>query len=566
MKIECDKCGAKYSIADEKVRGKTFKIRCKKCSNVIIVRDKAAAAAAGAAAAAPAAEEPPGWHLAVDGQTLGPVSEDEVRAKYSAGEIDKETSVWQEGFEDWVTLGSVSTFADLPDQAPMAAAAPAAADDPFGSSGDDAFSAGDFGGGGGGGLGGGMSAPAEPASPRVSSLTGQRNENSVLFSLENLQALATGGGGGGGGGGGASAPSGGGGGGGFGGGGLGSPSTSAPTSEGSGLIDIRAMGAMLGGSGDSGGGGGLASPSGGDEAPAALPSFGGGGFGGLSAAPLVTEAPAAAEVAAPVEEKKGNQGLLIAMVALMFLGLIGLGAYILLKEDKGPEVIVKEVQVPGSTDDKGDKEDKDEKDEDGDEKDSDAEAATGATGATGASGATGEETPTKTTKKRRTGTKKTTKSSGTSGSGSSGTGTTPTGEVPAPTKTTKSSGSGGDVSVDCLLDPSKCKTGSTTTKKTTTTGSSSGPEKLSATDIKAGITSAVKSKAAACGPKNGAAPGTKVSIKFSISGSSGKVSSASATGAHAGTALGKCVEAAAKTASFKQFQASSQGFTYKFKM
>src|SRR5690606_29792178 len=44
MKIECDKCGAKYSIADVKVRGKTFKIRCKKCSNVIIVRDKAGGA------------------------------------------------------------------------------------------------------------------------------------------------------------------------------------------------------------------------------------------------------------------------------------------------------------------------------------------------------------------------------------------------------------------------------------------------------------------------------------------------------------------------------------------
>ena len=47
MKIECDKCGAKYSIADDKVRGKTFKIRCKKCSNVIIVRDKAGGAEEG---------------------------------------------------------------------------------------------------------------------------------------------------------------------------------------------------------------------------------------------------------------------------------------------------------------------------------------------------------------------------------------------------------------------------------------------------------------------------------------------------------------------------------------
>ena len=35
MKIVCDSCSAKYSIADEKVAGKVFKIRCKKCSNVI---------------------------------------------------------------------------------------------------------------------------------------------------------------------------------------------------------------------------------------------------------------------------------------------------------------------------------------------------------------------------------------------------------------------------------------------------------------------------------------------------------------------------------------------------
>ena len=38
MKIICDTCGAKYSIADEKVRGKVFKIRCKKCSEIIVVR------------------------------------------------------------------------------------------------------------------------------------------------------------------------------------------------------------------------------------------------------------------------------------------------------------------------------------------------------------------------------------------------------------------------------------------------------------------------------------------------------------------------------------------------
>jgi len=43
MKIVCDSCGTKYSIADEKVRGKVFKIRCKKCSNIIVVRGGAEA-------------------------------------------------------------------------------------------------------------------------------------------------------------------------------------------------------------------------------------------------------------------------------------------------------------------------------------------------------------------------------------------------------------------------------------------------------------------------------------------------------------------------------------------
>ena len=38
MKIVCGSCQAKYSIADEKVAGKVFKIRCKRCSEVIVVR------------------------------------------------------------------------------------------------------------------------------------------------------------------------------------------------------------------------------------------------------------------------------------------------------------------------------------------------------------------------------------------------------------------------------------------------------------------------------------------------------------------------------------------------
>ncbi|MCB9644517.1 MAG: zinc-ribbon domain-containing protein [Myxococcales bacterium] len=39
MRFICDNCHAKYSIAEHKVRNKVLKIRCKRCSYVIVVRD-----------------------------------------------------------------------------------------------------------------------------------------------------------------------------------------------------------------------------------------------------------------------------------------------------------------------------------------------------------------------------------------------------------------------------------------------------------------------------------------------------------------------------------------------
>src|SRR5262245_33503228 len=42
MKFVCDRCHTKYSIADDKVRGKVLKVRCKTCQNVITVREPGA--------------------------------------------------------------------------------------------------------------------------------------------------------------------------------------------------------------------------------------------------------------------------------------------------------------------------------------------------------------------------------------------------------------------------------------------------------------------------------------------------------------------------------------------
>lgn len=575
MKIECDKCAAKYSIADEKVRGKTFKIRCKKCSNVIIVRDKAAGAAA--LGGEPDAGANAGWHLAINGETIGPMSEDDVRQRFAAGEIDRETAVWQEGFEDWLPLADVDAFSDLAGGAP-------AAEDPFASANQDEYaaaaaqparaSAAVAAAPVARAAGGGGAAVSEPSSPRVTRLSGQRNENSVLFSLDSLQSLATGGGGGGGGGSNAAntraqqqrtGPK--------------TLATQAPSSEGSGLIDIRALGAMVGS--DAG-----PSPSATAARPedAALPSFGGANLGVLASTPLVPQVhnvdhqPMVA--AAPVQQQRSNAPLYILMVMLL-LAVGGLATYVVLRK---PDTLVveREASNAGAKDDEDedkdkakDKEDEDEdkakdKDKDDDGKvaadaEAKAEAGEDATGESGGEAAEGGGDTKVDPTKPKTPSKPSSKPSSPSKPSSSPT-------PPSKPTSTPSPKPNDSLDVDCILDPklAKCKGGgsskpSSTPKPTPAPTDPNLPETLGATEIKAGV-APVKDQAKSCGSKHGAAAGESVKVKLSIAGATGAVTSAAAEPPHAGTPLGNCVAAALKKATFKKFRKASLGAVYPVKM
>ena len=42
MKFLCDQCKAKYQIADEKVQGKTLRMKCRKCGHIIEIRASSA--------------------------------------------------------------------------------------------------------------------------------------------------------------------------------------------------------------------------------------------------------------------------------------------------------------------------------------------------------------------------------------------------------------------------------------------------------------------------------------------------------------------------------------------
>jgi predicted Zn finger-like uncharacterized protein len=291
MKIVCEACQAKYSIADEKVRGKVFKIRCKKCSHVIVVRGSgepatgASAEFAASPSSAPDLALDAGWHIVVDGEQVGPLSEGDIRARLARGEIGPDTYIWKEGLPDWVKISTMAEWRSEPETGspftaaeeggPFAGAATQVSASPpgvdvfapsqaaAGGAVPDLFAAPVHAGGGErasasagvsaspaafGGFesAGGGAATLDPFSPSfvtaggngsaggaAAGMTGQRHENSVLFSLSNLEALAKP----------ASAPL----------PAVRSPGASAgersTTTEGSGLIDIRAMANMTLGAG-----------------------------------------------------------------------------------------------------------------------------------------------------------------------------------------------------------------------------------------------------------------------------------------------------------------------------
>lgn len=575
MKINCEKCQAKYSIADEKVRGKTFKIRCKKCGHVIIVRDKGAAAAGSGADAAPAAAsapEPAGWHVAVGGETIGPLSEHDIRARIEQGEYRQDASVWRDGFEDWVPMHTVEEFRSVLERFSEDNSASSGSGPAMGGS-----ASPDLGGSASGG---------NPQSPRVQSLTGQRNENSVLFSLDSLQKVGSGAQATGTASSGAAAatlspglsqpaePLGGP-------GGTFTPSTAAPTSEGSGLIDIRAMSQVL-------------SSQGAAEAKRddnVLPSFGGSGLGGLSAQPVAVEEPLPVVqdrgVAPAPVQSKSNVGLILA-ATLGSVGLVlGLGYFFVVEPmmakgasdaealNKAQLAVVEERAKFAEQELERTRKEQEAALEQA-KLDAQTAQAAGATARpaqpAAAGNAGGGRTPKRGEGRRRPGA-----AAGAGqkpAAGGAAAKPQPNGDVPAPSKK-KAGGSDGNIDVDCLLDPNlpKCKkSGGRKPKKSGGGGAAPKasadpnlPQSLTQAQLLGGLRLA-KTRAKGCGKKNGAAAGTRVRVRMSISGSTGKVTSAVPQGEHVGTPLGKCVAAAASKATFPKFKKSSQGLQYNFKM
>src|SRR6185503_9922798 len=97
MKIACENCGTKYSIDDEKLKGKVYKIRCKKCSNVIVAKGTAVGEADPSAKERhtfddDAPDDPDRvWHLVIAQEQAGPFTLAEVEGHLRSGKVNAQT-------------------------------------------------------------------------------------------------------------------------------------------------------------------------------------------------------------------------------------------------------------------------------------------------------------------------------------------------------------------------------------------------------------------------------------------------------------------------------------------
>jgi predicted Zn finger-like uncharacterized protein len=374
MKIQCQSCQAKYTIADEKVLGKVVKIRCKKCSATIVINGNETRPAEDNADTHVfdyAGQANDQWTVNVADGDQRTMTGQEIVAEYRTGVVNDETYCWKDGMADWLPLreieqlygavklaprGPAHSLVDddlsvppqsIPPQASNAAALFSAAeaapvDSPFAGGGSNgngyhepaaapvaAASAARRGGGrgqgadlfgnvasaggeedvmtsaasGSAGHGGGGGAGLEEAK-----LTGQRNESSVLFSLSALTE-----------GGKSEAAS--------------APNRTTATSDGSGLIDIRALSQNMAGDDKK-------------DTNARVDDImnlsGGGAFGAALAAPIL--APPPIEMGNdPYAQSGGDSGksnkmLMIAIIAGAAMIAIGIVVAVVLTRPSVPPV------------------------------------------------------------------------------------------------------------------------------------------------------------------------------------------------------------------------------------
>src|SRR5215831_174912 len=108
MKITCQACQSKYTIADDKIQGKVAKIRCRKCGATVLV-DASAGGGVNGSGAGGAGDA---WMVSVAEGDQRTMSLQEVIDAYNSGVITGDTYLWKDGMGDWLPLSEVAEIVE----------------------------------------------------------------------------------------------------------------------------------------------------------------------------------------------------------------------------------------------------------------------------------------------------------------------------------------------------------------------------------------------------------------------------------------------------------------------
>jgi predicted Zn finger-like uncharacterized protein len=143
MKVTCQACSAQYTIADDKVKGRKVKIRCKACQTPIVVDGQnppAEAASSGVSEAPPAldpfapetamAADADVWNVNLSDTDSRTMTTAEVIEAFRNGVVSTDAFVWKDGMGDWQPIMDCVELAPLL-QGPTDPPAPVAGQTPL---------------------------------------------------------------------------------------------------------------------------------------------------------------------------------------------------------------------------------------------------------------------------------------------------------------------------------------------------------------------------------------------------------------------------------------------------
>src|SRR6185436_4384369 len=121
MKVTCQSCQAKYTIADEKVRGKVAKIRCKKCGTTIIVNGTdgtTSTLSSGPSAGSDRFQQAMAdqqWAVLIADGDQRTLTTSQIGELYISGAITYDTPAWKDGMADWLPILQIDALKTLLD-------------------------------------------------------------------------------------------------------------------------------------------------------------------------------------------------------------------------------------------------------------------------------------------------------------------------------------------------------------------------------------------------------------------------------------------------------------------